>query len=243
MRRQIVLFTIILCLFGIAAASLTSCSRLAFHPDLERELIELASLDAKEMPRYLQALDREDSIGAFYKDERTRAATLEFFASVTGSEPVAKFILDNAERYEVPASLAFALAYEESKFTVSAVNKNADSIDRGLFQLNSKSFPKLSVQEFYDPETNAKYGLSHLQHCLRSGGNEVAALAMYNAGNGRVDRGATPRRTLDYVYRILKYQENIDSLFAAKVAAAPRRAWPRLPLADASLGAGAGAAR
>jgi hypothetical protein len=55
---------------------------------------------------------------------------------------------------------------------------------------------------------------------------------MYNAGNGRVDRGATPRKTLDYVYRILKYQENIASLFAARVVAqaAPRGSWGRLSL-------------
>ena len=106
------------------------------------------------------------------------------------------------------------------------MNRNADSVDRGIFQLNSKTFPKLATEAFYDPAINAKYGLSHLQHCLRSGGNEVAALAMYNAGNGRVDRGATPRKTLDYVYRVLKYKDNIDSLFAARVAlfVAPNRA-------------------
>ena len=223
MRRVLIRSAIIVCCAGAIAAGLVACSRLAFHPDIEQEFVRLARLDERDMPRYLQSLDRQDSIGAFYRDEATRQATLGFFASLTDSEPVAKAILDNATHFGVPTSLAFALAFEESRFSVSAMNKNADSVDRGLFQLNSKSFPKLSLNEFYDPSVNARYGLSHLQHCLRSGGNEVAALAMYNAGNGRVDRGATPRRTLDYVYRILKYQENIDSLFAAKVAAAPRR--------------------
>lgn len=223
MQRYIMqFFSVFLCsLIGIF--SLTGCSRLAFHPDIDRELVRLASLDEQEMPEYLRDLDREDSIGSFYRDTSTKDATMAFFTTVTRSGVVAKAILDNAERYGVPASLAFALAFEESKFNVNAVNRNADSIDRGLFQLNSKSFPKLGIEEFYDAEVNAKNGIAHLQHCLRTGGNEVAALAMYNAGNGRVDRGATPRRTLDYVFRVLKYQENISSLFAAKVVASPTR--------------------
>ena len=40
---------------------------------------------------------------------------------------------------------------------------------------------------------------------------------MYNAGSGSVERGATPKRTLNYISRILAYEDNISSLFAAKV--------------------------
>jgi soluble lytic murein transglycosylase-like protein len=206
----------------IAATCLGGCGQGTSATEAEREQIRLAALGEREIPSYIQDLDREDPIGSFYRNKATKEATLAFCASLTRSVPVAEAILANAERYGVPASLAFALAFEESKFTVEAINRNVGSIDRGLFQLNSKSFPSLKIEEFYDLKINAKYGLSHLQHCLRSGGNEVAALAMYNAGNGRVDRGATPKKTLDYVFRILKYQENIASLFQAKVAAASR---------------------
>jgi soluble lytic murein transglycosylase-like protein len=133
-------------------------------------------------------------------------------------------ILDNSRKFGVRPSLAFALALEESEFRVDAINKNGDSVDRGLFQLNSKSYPGLSIQDFYDPDTNARYGISHLKGCLKEAGNEVAALAMYNAGNGRVARNATPKTTLNYVSRILAYEDNISSLFAAKVMASRRPA-------------------
>jgi len=190
------------------------------------------------MALYLQDSARTDSIAAFYENATTRKATLSFFSDLAGSSVIAELILDNALHYDVPPSLAFALAYEESKFEVSAMNKNADSIDRGLFQLNSKSFPKLTVQEFYDPAVNARNGVSHLRFCLDSGGNEVAALAMYNAGHGKVSRGATPRKTLDYVYRILSTEEKIAELFDAKVARADRGLMSRL-----GLGFAAGLAR
>jgi hypothetical protein len=214
---------------------MSSCSRSgALHPDLDRELVRLASLDERELPSVLQNLDRDDGIGAWYRDPGTRKATLGFFASLTHSEAVARTILDNAERCAVPPSLAFAVAYEESRFNVDAFNRNGDSVDRGLFQLNSKSFPELEVSRFYEASTNARYGMSHLQYCLRVGGNEVAALAMYNAGHNRVTSGGTPRRTLDYIYRILKYEENIASLFAARVIMGDRA---RLALAVPRAGA------
>jgi soluble lytic murein transglycosylase-like protein len=129
-------------------------------------------------------------------------------------------------KFGVRPSLSFALALEESDFKVDALNKNGDSVDRGLFQLNSKSYPRLDIPSFYDPGTNARYGISHLKSCLVQAGNEVAALAMYNAGNGRVERGATPQKTLNYISRILAYDNNISSLFAAKVMVAARSAAP-----------------
>jgi soluble lytic murein transglycosylase-like protein len=213
---------ILLC--SIATAS--SCSSNALRSELEREILRLASLNESQIPAYLQDLDRNDEAGRHFADPATREPTLEFFAELTRSRGVAQAILENAERYGVPACLAFALALEESAFRVDAVGRNADSVDRGLFQLNSKTFPKLAAAAFFDPALNAKYGLSHFQTCLRQGGNEVAALAMYNAGNGRVDKGATPRKTLDYIFRILSYEENIASLFAARVLAAGRTGRP-----------------
>jgi soluble lytic murein transglycosylase-like protein len=158
----------------------------------------------------------------------TRDATLQFFTTLTKSANVARVILDNAAKYKVRPSLAFALALEESDFKVDAFNKNGSSVDRGLFQLNSKSYPKLEVQDFYDPGINARYGISHLKGCLSEAGNEVAALAMYNAGTSRVTKGATPKKTLNYVSRILAYEDNISSLFAAKVMTSPRPAAPGL---------------
>jgi hypothetical protein len=193
---------------------------------LDASLTEISSLNEKELAGYLESLDRRDPIGPYYQNPETKDSTLQFFSSLTRSENVARVILDNSQKFEVRPSLAFALALEESDFRVDAFNKNGDSVDRGLFQLNSKSYPDLAVSDFYDPATNARYGIAHFKSCLKEAGNEVAGLAMYNAGNGRVARGATPHKTRNYVSRILAYEDNISSLFAAKVMAAKRSADP-----------------
>jgi Soluble lytic murein transglycosylase and related regulatory proteins (some contain LysM/invasin domains) len=222
-----------------AALLLSSCARDTVHANIDLALFELGSLEEKDIPSYIESLTREDPIAAFYRDPATKEQTLTFFSSLAKSEIVARAILDNSLKRGVRPSLAFALALEESDFRTDAFNKNGDSVDRGLFQLNSKSFPKLKIQEFYDPEINARYGLAHLQGCLEEAGNEVAALAMYNAGNNRVRKGSTPQRTLDYISRILAYEDNISSLFAAKVMATSRAAHPeiaRLVAESASLG-------
>jgi len=221
------------------AALLSSCARPLFRSAVGAALNELSSLDEKEIPGYIESLARKDPIAPYYRDPATKATTLQFFATLTQSENVARVILDNSEKFGVKPSLAFALALEESDFKVEAINRNNDSVDRGLFQLNSKSYPNLGTQEFYNPGTNARYGISHLRSCLSQAGNEVAALAMYNAGNGRVERGATPQKTLNYVSRILAYEDNISGLFAAKIMTQARPSTPgvaRLLAESVSMG-------
>jgi len=181
---------------------------------------------------YLHDLGSRDSITPYFRDEAARKEVIKFFSSLARSEKIANAILQNADRNGISPSLAFALALEESRFKADAIHDNGDSIDRGLFQLNSKSFPRLGPSMVYDPEINARYGLAHLRYCLDEGGNEVAALAMYNAGNGRVGRGATPRKTLDYVYRVLAYEGNIANLFEAKVASKVRKPLPVLAMGE-----------
>jgi hypothetical protein len=212
-------YLLILTALSLSVFFLSTCKRapLGYHPDIDGELMRLASLSSTELPSVLTDLERDDTIGEYYRDGNTKGSVLIFFTELTGSKEVASLILESAQRYQIPASLAFAIAYEESRFNPAAFNDNGTSVDRGLFQLNSKSFPKLKISEFYDPAISARNGLSHFAFCLSSGGNEVAALAMYNAGSGRVAKDGTPRKTLDYIYRITKYQENISSLFAARV--------------------------
>jgi len=217
-------FTVSLCIFCLVACSISfvSCEPNDRDNLINTTLAQVNSLDEEELAGYVEKLSKADPIAQYYKDERTKTATLGFFATITHSESVAKAILDNAIKFEVPPALAFALALEESDFRIDAINRNGGSVDRGLFQLNSKSYPGLTLKDFYDPATNSRYGVSHLKGCLDDAGNEVAALAMYNAGNGRVARDATPQRTLNYVSRILSYKANIAGLFAAKVMAPQR---------------------
>lgn len=209
---------------------ITSCGYSAVQRDPER--IRLASMSEGETAGYLHELDARDAFAPYLQEEGTRTEASKFFSSLVRSEKIADIILANAEKNGIRPSLAFALAFEESRFKVNAVNDNGDSIDRGLFQLNSKSFPKLGDVQVFDPEVNARYGLAHLRFCLDEGGNEVAGLAMYNAGNGRVGRGATPRKTLDYVYRVLAYEKNVVDLFAARVAAKGKKPLPIIAMGN-----------
>jgi hypothetical protein len=186
--------------------------------ELDSEVLSLAA-NAKKLPVGIEDQNSIDTIAAYYGNSGTKQNVVDFFAALTKSTEVAVAILDNAIKHEVPASLAFAIAYEESRFNPKAKNLNATTTDGGLFQLNSSTFPQLTEKELFDPARNAKEGITYFKHILDLSGNEVSALAMYNAGRTRVSQKGAPVTTLDYISRILNYQKNINSLFTAKVVA------------------------
>jgi len=117
------------------------------------------------------SVNRDDLGLLLYRQPQTRAAVEGFYYQVTGNREIAIAILDAADAYSIPLSLAFSLAYAESHFKpyASHVNKNG-SIDRGLFQLNSTAFPNLSEAEFFDPKISAQKGLRHLNFFLKTAG-------------------------------------------------------------------------
>lgn len=155
-----------------------------------------------------------------YRQSVSRGSVEKFYSCITRDKDVALAILSEADKNEIPLPLAFALAYTESRYNPKATNSNVNTtIDRGLFQLNSNSFPALTETDFFDPYISAKYGMAHLKFCLNSAGNEVSALAMYNAGTGRVRSNKTPQSTLNYVGKIITYQKMLESLFADEVEA------------------------
>ncbi len=148
----------------------------------------------------------------------TRAAVEWFYILVANDREVALAILDEADRCSIPPALAFALAYTESRYKPNAKHVNTNgTIDRGLFQLNSSSFPKLTEEEFYDPKISAHYGMAHLRYCMDTAGNEIAAMAMYNAGTNKVHSDRTPKHTLDYIAHINDYRIALEERFAADV--------------------------
>ncbi|OHE64103.1 MAG: transglycosylase [Treponema sp. GWB1_62_6] len=175
------------------------------HPDEYRDAV-------------LKARHRIDPILALYRSESSRADVVAFFSAIVHSEELARIILSRAEEFDVSPSLAVALVWEESKFDPRASNKNKTSVDRGLFQLNSKSFPKLREGDFYDPDISARFGIAHLRWCLDLAGTEVSGIAMYNAGTTRVRTGGTPKATLDYVSRILTFRDGVEQLFDSELA-------------------------
>jgi hypothetical protein len=206
--------------------SLLICALLALNHanENQKEIVhEIVYETAKEMSVVTEhrsffarnRSERRDRIRELYREPETQKQVIDFFAEVCASNNIAEVILDNADSNNIAPALAFALAWEESRFNPLAVNnKNRDeSIDRGLFQLNNLSFPRLETQAFFNPALNAKYGMSHLRYCLDAGGSEAAALAMYNAGTVRVRSTGTPKSTLDYISRILENRWEIEDRF------------------------------
>lgn len=170
---------------------------------------------------YADDYSPEDDEGlALYRQPQSRPAVEWFYTHVTSSREVALAILENADKNDIPLSLAFSLAFVESRFKSNAINSNTNhTIDRGLFQLNSASFPKLTEAEFFDPKVSAKYGMSHLRYCMDIAGNDITALAMYNAGMSRVKQNKTPQHTLNYVAKISNYRVHLESKFSTEVLA------------------------
>jgi len=206
-------------LCGLAGLLVLSCAPSSSRDmQIDSEVISLVT-DTERLPESIEEKSNADTIALYYSNPETKKTVIDFFSDLTDSRPIATAILDNAAKHKVPTSLAFALAYEESRFNPKAVNKNENTVDRGLFQLNSSTFPKMTEKQAFDPQYNAKEGMRYFRHILDVSGNEVSALAMYNAGRTRVSQKGAPVTTLDYISRILNYEKNISSLFTAKVVA------------------------
>lgn len=210
--------------YRLAASSPAQAAYFEDPPKMTQAAIPLSQLPASTFNHH--AGEPEDDIMAAYRDETLQPWVTAFFAGVvkpaeifpgTASMEMAAAILSNASAFNVSPSLAFALCWAESQFNPGAVNRtNRDgSIDRGLFQLNDRSFPKLKETDFFNPAVNAYYGMAHLRWCLDTGGSVVAGLAMYNAGTNRVTLEGAPKRTLDYVSYILEFQRKVEDTFTA----------------------------
>ncbi len=184
---------------------------------------ESAALDTLHTIESLLAQrdENEDPELYLYRHSATKGIIIDFYSKVTGDMAVTLPVLTHAEKNNISPSLAFSLAWAESRYKIRAFNRNANSVDRGLFQLNSKTFPVLEEGDFYNPEINARHGLAHLRFCLNEGKSEIVALAMYNAGTYGVIRG-TPYSTLKYVAQVIEYKENIEEKFQREMLKANR---------------------
>jgi hypothetical protein len=214
-------------LFTGGLISLVLCAALAVHTPVSHniETVKAAEIIIEiddDLGIFLSspAEEKVDIIKKTFREEDYADWVIAFFTEMCSNREIACAILENADIYDVSPALAFALSWEESRFNPRAINsRNSDeSIDRGLFQLNSRSFPNMEVNMFFDVMQNTRCGISHLKHCLNLGGNEIAALAIYNAGIGRVRNSGAPRVTLDYIYRILENKRKIEKRFSERLA-------------------------
>ena len=137
---------------------------------------------------------------------------LKYYTDLIENENIAKLAITYSEKEGIETSLLVALMKAESNFNPNAINYNYNgSVDRGLCQLNNKTFPNLSKQDFYNPETNIKIAASFLNWCLRNSDyNLVRALAYYNAGWGNVTNENVGDLTLNYIQKITTYKKSFD---------------------------------
>jgi soluble lytic murein transglycosylase len=103
-------------------------------------------------------------------------------------------IRQQAKEKRVDAALIAAVIYAESKFE----DRTSSAGARGLMQITPETAEDVerhsggttfTVNDLSDPEINIRYGTFRLRELLdRYAGDEIAALAAYNAGPGNVDR-------------------------------------------------------
>lgn len=161
----------------------------------------------------INLLEGPNPMLALYREDITHQQVVDFFVELTGSPETALPVLYHADRANISLSLVFSLIWVESRFSPVAVNQNATSIDRGLFQLNNRTFRELELDDFFHIDTNTFHGIDYLVWCLSQTSDEYQALAVYNAGLTRVRAGMTPASTLVYVERVRTYRARLTDRF------------------------------
>ena len=154
--------------------------------------------------------DSADALLTLYRDDHLRPLLVDYYTRLTADRTVALAILETCDHLGIDPSLGFSLAWNESKFNPRAVNYNPTTMDRGLFQLNTKTFPELGRKAVFDPWLNAKMGLAFYKYAFDHLGSEEKALGYYNSGIGLLTDRPLPRSTQAYVKKILADRERMD---------------------------------
>lgn len=145
-----------------------------------------------------------------YLEERIRAqANLTFYSNLVQCEEIALLVLTAASEQQIrDVEVLFALMWLESRFDPRAINNNGTSIDRGLFQLNSRVYAQYPEQQFFDIAWNIRTGVQHYATELAIvEGQHRYALHAYNAGRAR--RFNPPAHTRAYAERILRFAQDL----------------------------------
>jgi soluble lytic murein transglycosylase len=114
-------------------------------------------------------------------------------------------IRQQAAEKGVDAALIAAVIYSESKFSDATSSAGA----RGLMQITPEAANEIErlsggtsfkIDDLSDPEINIRYGTFLLRELLeRFGGDEVAALAAYNAGPANAEKWGGSDLTIESI--------------------------------------------
>jgi len=124
--------------------------------------------------------------------------------SISARERYEPLVIEHSNRHGLRPELVRAVIQVESGYNPRALSPKGAM---GLMQLMPETARVLGVQRPYDPAQNIAGGTRYLRVLLdKYNGDELLALAAYNAGSGAVDRhgGRVPpyRETQDYVRKV-----------------------------------------
>jgi len=139
-------------------------------------------------------------------------------------------IRQQAAEKDLDPALIAAVIYAESKFDET---ERSEAGARGLMQVTPRTALDIAdrsegtefvLDDLDDPDINIRYGTFHLRELLdHYDGNEVAALAAYNAGSSNVDRWGGADLDIDdigfkethaYVEKVLDKREDYRDTYA-----------------------------
>jgi hypothetical protein len=157
------------------------------------------------------------SANALSRHNELDASWRNYVSTRTSSEPAFKFpyaacFRAAALQHDLPESLLLAVARGESDFDATARSRaNAHGVMQILWPGTAKHLGIHRLSDLYDPCTNIDAGTRYLKELLKTyEGNLHLALAAYNYGPGRIQKGAAsiPDGAVwysGYIYRHLDY--------------------------------------
>ncbi|MFD2673678.1 lytic transglycosylase domain-containing protein [Marinicrinis sediminis] len=165
--------------------------------------------------------------GSFNMEMPELSSALPVPATTTFHTPASasydEMIEEASQRYGLSSSLIRAVIQTESGYQAYATSSAGA---KGLMQLMDATARELGVQDPYDPYENIMGGSKYLAALLRKyHGEEMVALAAYNAGPGRVDRlgiqtdeevrqkmHLLPSETQQYVQKVSRIAGSVSSI-------------------------------
>ena len=129
------------------------------------------------------------------------------FGAIYTPTQIQQMIVDAANRYGVPPSIALGVASHESGFNPNATNLNTNgTTDYGVMQLNSTTVQSLGVANPLDPQQNIDAGVALLAQYLNTyGGNTQSALLAYASGPGAVVSGSVNQTAGQFISYVTSY--------------------------------------
>jgi len=130
--------------------------------------------------------------------------------------PFHEHIMQAAQNYKIDPALIRAIIQAESSYNPQAVSKRGA---QGLMQLMPGTAKSLGIEDSFNPALNIDGGVRYFRQLLdRFGGDEVLALAAYNAGSRYVRKykGVPPfRATKIYIKKVFKYRDQFGKEIAS----------------------------